>query len=504
MSINRTEQTSIQSVRTQIRFALEQLKVKNKFHGFEDVCREFARQKICRNILPATGPVSSGGDHGRDFETYPTYLGAGFALEDSQVFEGVSDHGHLFFACSTQEKIAGKIKTDIQSIFSYTDERRPVVFFCTEDLPVGKRHELETWCKTEYDVSLSIHDGQALAENLSDPDAFWIAVEYLNLPATIYPVRFDDDETYSQYRSLWLSNDRQPQNYADFCQLKYGLRRATFTDALKPDLPQWLSAMSRLESHAGPHLLRKVRYELCVAALRGQNNLDAYQQTVDDYFATIGDIQSSEELADACVLLSYCSAAKRLGEFSMASQALHTVTVELVGLIDSAMKEPASANQRCRLLAIKAHSCALGFTTPDGSYFDVDGSFRFWRELVDLADQAPFYPIEDFSDTLTQLTPIIGEDPRFLQITQRLDELIAERHGGFAAAEKCRDRAIAFHKAGNTILAIDHLHKAKISWFKAETLRGALISLRYLAVCYEELGLSYAAKYCVYSSFFVA
>lgn len=498
------EQPSIVSLRLQIRFALEQLKVKNHFHTFEDLCREYSRQRICRNILPATGPVSGGGDHGRDFETFPTYLDADFSLEDTRVFEGSLDNGNVFFACSTQKNVSGKIKTDIRSIFSYTAERRPVVFFCTEDLPIGKRHELQKWCNAEYNVTLTIHDGQALAENLSDPDIFWIAVEYLSLPAAIYPVRMDDDVTYSKYRSHWFSRDRQPHNYADFCQIKYGLRHSTFTDALKPDLPHWLSIMTTLESCTAPHLQRKVRYEICVAALRGQNNLDAYRQTVDDYFAAISNIQTLEELADACILLSYCSAAKLHGAFSVSSRSLTTVTKKLVDIIDASLKKELSVNQRCRLLAIKAHSCALGFVSSDGSYLDKDGMFQHWIELVDLLGHAPFYPIEEFSDTLTQLTPFIGEDERFVQITGRLDQLIAERYGGFAAAEKCRDRAIAFHKAGNTILAIDHLHRAKISWFKAETLRGALIALRYLAVCYEELGLSYAAKYCVYSSFFVA
>ena len=57
-----------------IRFALEQLSVKNQHHDFEHICRYIAKARICRNILPATGPVSKGGDQGRDFETFRSYL----------------------------------------------------------------------------------------------------------------------------------------------------------------------------------------------------------------------------------------------------------------------------------------------------------------------------------------------------------------------------------------------------------------------------------------------
>jgi hypothetical protein len=57
-----------------IRFQLEQLKAQNKHHEFEHLARHFARLRICESVLPATGPVGAGGDQGRDFESYRSYL----------------------------------------------------------------------------------------------------------------------------------------------------------------------------------------------------------------------------------------------------------------------------------------------------------------------------------------------------------------------------------------------------------------------------------------------
>ena len=111
---------TIQTVRAQIRFQLDQLKAQNRHHGFEDIAREFTRQRLCRNLLPATGPVGVGGDQGRDFETYKTYLDDALAIEDTKLFEGVAKNGNVFFACSAQEKIAPKIKSDIKSIFFHS------------------------------------------------------------------------------------------------------------------------------------------------------------------------------------------------------------------------------------------------------------------------------------------------------------------------------------------------------------------------------------------------
>jgi hypothetical protein len=58
-----------------IGFALSELSTENAHHEFEHLCRHLTRRKICPNILPATGPVSAGGDQGADFvSTVQQYL----------------------------------------------------------------------------------------------------------------------------------------------------------------------------------------------------------------------------------------------------------------------------------------------------------------------------------------------------------------------------------------------------------------------------------------------
>ncbi len=66
--------SNLEQIKAQIRFGLSQLAETNSHHEFEHLCRHLARARICSNIIPATGPVSSGGDQGRDFETFKTYI----------------------------------------------------------------------------------------------------------------------------------------------------------------------------------------------------------------------------------------------------------------------------------------------------------------------------------------------------------------------------------------------------------------------------------------------
>lgn len=65
---------TIATVKPHIRFALSQLSASNAHHDFEKICFDIAKLRICSNILPATGPVSAGGDQGKDFETFKTYI----------------------------------------------------------------------------------------------------------------------------------------------------------------------------------------------------------------------------------------------------------------------------------------------------------------------------------------------------------------------------------------------------------------------------------------------
>src|SRR5260370_23934596 len=102
---------TIDHVRAQIRFALDQLSARNGHHEFEHLCRHFARQRICGNILPATGPVSAGGDQGRDFETFRTYL-AGSAIAQSS-FVGPATAKPLAFCCSLQKSTRLKVEADV-------------------------------------------------------------------------------------------------------------------------------------------------------------------------------------------------------------------------------------------------------------------------------------------------------------------------------------------------------------------------------------------------------
>jgi hypothetical protein len=168
-------------VARRIRSELGRLRARNGHHIFEDLCREYSRLTISRHILPATGPVGRGGDQGRDFETFRSFIGD--AVDHG--FAAVEPSGRLAFTCTIQQdQIKAKIRSDVKAVMAGLAVIG-VYAFCEADVPVADRHDLQQWAQDTYRIELDIIDGSALAENLARPDTFPIAVTYLHLPESL-------------------------------------------------------------------------------------------------------------------------------------------------------------------------------------------------------------------------------------------------------------------------------------------------------------------------------
>jgi WD40 repeat protein len=165
-----------------IRFGLTTLGEANAHYDFERICLELARHRIVSNVIPATGPVSGGGDQGRDGESHWTNLSHEFP--DSSIFVAMASAEKVVLACTIQEKdVPSKIRRDLASICGQGDVVQRIVYFTVAAVAVNKRHELQAEARQKYNVALDIWDAAAIAQHLSDPDLFYLAVEFLHLPA---------------------------------------------------------------------------------------------------------------------------------------------------------------------------------------------------------------------------------------------------------------------------------------------------------------------------------
>lgn len=489
----------------QLLFQLDQLSATNSHHEFEHICRHLARETITPNILPATGPVAAGGDEGRDFETFTTFIRR--VETRSSLFRGIGESKPLVFACSITDKsrIKAKVRADLATICA-REAPYLVYFFSNQNIPVAARLELARECVDTYGCRLEILDAQAIAEQFTNPTLFWIAEEYLHIPSDLLPEpQVAPKSAYADTRKRWIEETQTPYTFADFVSVKYGLRAATFKPEYKADLTRWLAVMEQLISpEQRESLVRRAQYEICVATLRGLHDLRPREHMVHEYLADWARWTRPAEIRDSALLLSYASSAVLHREFDADPAVLHRYSTEIVAFVDAEIAEAsAHPNRLADLLYTRSSLASLPFLTGVEAKLDLNAQISFWFKLLKVADEAPLFELESFVDGLTTLTPILNKVPQFDRLVRRADEVLEKRTSGFVVAEKCRDRAMALIEQGDIISGISELHRVKVKWFTGDTLRPTVLAMLLLSGAYRRLGLLWAAKYYAFGAAFL-
>ncbi|RJQ14878.1 hypothetical protein C4553_00255 [Candidatus Parcubacteria bacterium] len=488
--------SSLRQLKQQIKFSLNNLKAENSHHDFEAICRHFARKRLGLNIIPATGPVSAGGDQGRDFETYEILPEAVPELRGTrQVIDKKAA-----FACTTQaEGLLSKIKADVNKIITQGNRVDIVYFFSVQDLPVSERHDLQKWALETHKITLEVFDGEALSEDLTERDLFWVAQEYLHIPAELFPPV--DNIDYLKLKEKWETRELSVPNYAEFDEIKSLARKSLFDKSLNQDIPFWLDKLAKFAAikDISSEFKRKALYELIAIRMRGMRDMVGWEHYTHEYFAAHESFNHQVEAQEATVVLGYAFGASVRGAANFEESQLKTWIKLIEDYTDHELSKDYPVAIRAVLYELKGHQL---LTNPYNR--KIDEGLDWWLKLVDLIEQSPLFPLERFSDVLTVLIPLIGDHPKFEELKIKTDALIAQRIGGFAVADKCRDRAIEYRKNDELLKALREFHSAKINWFANETLYGSLLSMMIISETYFELGLLFAAKYYAMAVTFVA
>lgn len=296
-----------------IRFALNNLSARNGHHEFEALCLEVARQKVTPNLLPATGPVSTRGDQGRDFETFRSQVTP--KLGETGLLLGLDGQELVAFACTLQRnRVQQKILSDIEAICSNGERVAAIVVYCEANVPIGDRHRLQAVVRSRWDIALDVVDGEGLADQLAEPSLFWAATRYLSLPAGLAPEPVEASE-YEENLARWRSRTDAPASPGDFLALQGGLRDATFAPEHRADIPFWLSRLRLLIDSESLEIARRARYEVILGTLRGLGNLvgAANARLVEDLLSEAEEGDDEARLSDASIVLVSCVGARLAG-----------------------------------------------------------------------------------------------------------------------------------------------------------------------------------------------
>jgi hypothetical protein len=482
-----------------IGFALSELSTENAHHEFEHLCRHLTRRKICPNILPATGPVSAGGDQGADFETYKV----ADSEESQSAFFAKSIKDKWIFACSLQKNYKKKIKGDLQAATNFVEPVQRVVFFHNAPIPTSARHKLKQQAFEEFGLELEIFDSKALSEMLSDHGTVWKAQRYLSLPAELILLREDHPSPDWFQEVLYKNYGAERLTSAEFFELKDAVRYATRNAEHHSDLPKLLEHLRIFRLYRFEGIGRKAIYEEFVASLRGLETTIGLESSIRDYLAVIASLSDPAELEDSAVLLTYSLAAHARGILNFPIEELRQYHSQLTTRVAQLESEAANPTRRCMLLFVSGHLAFNSYLTvdrdPERAIDDLRASFeaavKIWRRLMKQARNAPIFPIERIARLVNEFIVPLDGVSGIDQLIRSLDALSVERSGQLKLSEHHRQRAQTLTSNEKYLRALDELHKAHSASFSSGTTIESVQICLQLSKLYYDVGLYFAARY---------
>ena len=441
----------------------------------------------------------------------------------------------MAFACTLQrDGVPTKIRSDVEKICGGGVRVETIYCFLVVALPVGVRHTLQEEVSSKRGVHLEIFDLHAIAELLTDRAVFWIAEQYLSLPASLAPASknapTDGEELPSWYvddRARWRERGSALATLGQLLDLRDGLRHATFHLSAREDLPFWLGLMEPLCGATGRVVRQRARYETAVAQLRGMRDLRPVDRHVADFFGEMSEEDDPARLEDAGVLLTYASVAWSFAHSDLTLAALTTWSAALRERVEALLVESPPPVRRARLLEVVGQLCLARDPTsmtqatepielPEISELvddegrprrpldvpasqtrlcvDLDRGLEAWTELTTSLEEIPLFPVDSLARHLELLSPLLVDQPSWPQLVEGIDAALARAEGDAAAADLALGRALALSEGGRRLDALEELHKAKVRFFHGDHARSIASTLLALADLYGQLHLPQAAR----------
>lgn len=518
----------------QIRFALSTLGETNDHHAFEQLCFGIVRRRITSNVLPATGPVSAGGDQGRDGESHWSNLQA--ELPQSSAFVTRVSDETVVMACTTQrEDVPAKIVSDVQSITSQGSPVQRVLYFTVSPVPVAKRHALQATAREDYGVVLDIFDAQAIATYLADPDLFYLAIDHLHLPSALAPDQPQDTDARPEWYQSDLARRRSQTTFAgtlgEAVDLGYGMRHASTQSQARGDLPEWLGfAYSALARAVDAEVEAQLCYQIAWATARGFDDLTRADECVRRFFEILKEhpedlglhrdginllglsigamlrhassIQLSdieewrEQMLDSIEAGKATSPLPNRLAILLESEARLTLQQRLVeGELPAAGALPTLSATHAQSQSAIARGESPVATLGAVPTVDLDRGMRALQDLVALLPDAPLFPVSDVADLFQWLTPTILEHAAYGPTRDGLDAAVERTEGSAARAERSRARAASLLAQNHRIEALHETHQAKAAWWQGDTVAEAVRAMLIASGFYVRFHLPIAAKY---------
>lgn len=496
-----------------IQYRLSALVEENAHHRFEELCFRIAKATVATNLLPPTGPVSAGGDQGRDFESYRVPESGG---STTAIFAScIKASSTLVFGCTTQRgefaDLAAKVKGDIDTACRRSPKPTSIYYYiasCT--LPPAKRHILQDWALMTHSVHLEVQDQRTIAEALGERPNRWLAQHYLQVPGEMLRPSTPEPEVPNWYREardrFSDPTRRRLETHGEVALVVRCARHAWEDLTSIEDDGLWLDILSDMwgapggrETEAG----LRAFYEMFVYLLRGRRRcgLEDHIPTYVDAVLRFDHIGLSHDIQ---CFASYLITGVKQRIISMPFAAAKEQFDKLLAWIEMNIDTAPGPVIQSDLLIARGSLVGPSFATENGEPTRIPveriatETLTWWTRAIDVGEPLNSFPILLLREMVNRLTPVLCESAEFDDFVSRLDKVSESRVTGDALAATTRDRAMALFNAGKPLEALTPMLAARRYWHNGDRIRGSLLSSIFTVECMRQLGLLWAAKRTLY------
>lgn len=518
----------------QIRFGLETIGELNAHHDFERLCLGLARRRIVSNILPATGPVSSGGDQGRDGESHWTNLPA--ELPGTSAFVALASNERVVLACTTQKtSVPGKIQKDIGKICGTGSAVKRILYFTVTPVPVARRHQLQKKAKKDHKVSLDIWDAAAISEHLADEDLFYLAVSHLKVPASLAPAPSEPAAAlpawYVESRDRWRFERPDHASLGELMDLRALLRYATFNSEARSDLPELIAQARYLMARSeDSDIALRCRYEAVVATYRGLGDMSSAADLARQFLDPVTESATDPGLLeDAFVMLQYMYGNWLRKGKSFSKEELDSYFDHLAQQVDDRVAAADSMKQGMTLRSLSARMALSpvypgdlhsgdhelvtldwdgneetdnrdlgtrreGTPVRDLEMRDLDKGMQLLLDVGREIPGTPLFPVSPVAEFFETMSPFLVDHRLYREIREALDAAVEKSEGKSARGRRAWERASRMLESGQLLGALNEVQEAKLNWWKGDTVEHSVEMSMRISDLYSRIGLPLAAK----------
>jgi|GEM_PF-7011674 len=508
-----TSPTNPDELAKYVQYRLGMMGEENAHHRFEELCFRVAKATVASNLMPPAGPVSAGGDQGRDFESFRVEGAGGNATHFFAATVSADDT--VVFACTTQRgsdaELRGKIRTDMAAATAREPKPTVIYFYAASvTLAPAARHKAQDQALADHDVRLEIVDQRALAELLTDPPCRWLAQHYLSVPADMLaeeapgPAR---PEWYEEARTRFAdAAGRQVGTHAELALVVRCVRHAWETAGLEQDDGLWLDLLGDLWGAPGAFTTERglrAFYEAFVYLLRGRERC-GLEEHIPSYVTGLVALDDLGLAQDAQCFASYLLGGVARRHVNLPFDAARQQFRSLVSWLEEKIEHAPGPLVLSDLLVARGSlvfcEAALEAEAPtddDVAVLATD-TLSWWSRALDAGGHLVSFPLLRLNRLLSTIAPALVDSPDYDGFVGRLDEACEARLAGESIATTMRDRAMRLFDAGRYLDALAPMLAARRHWHNGDSLRGSLLASMLSEHCLERLGLLWAAKRLLY------